>query len=58
VGVLATGISATAWVLAVLANAAMAGTDVSALLAVLPEPCGAQQPAKQVWMLLRGTAAA
>ena len=40
--VLATSITATARVLAVLANAAVAGTDVTALLAVLPEPCSRQ----------------
>jgi hypothetical protein len=37
--VLASSITATARVLAVLANATVAGTDVTALLAVLPEPC-------------------
>jgi hypothetical protein len=36
--VLATGITTTAGVLAVLANAAVARTDVPALLAVLPQP--------------------
>lgn len=37
--VLTTGITATTRMLPVLANAAVAGTDVSALLAVLPQAC-------------------
>lgn len=37
--VLATGISATSWVLPVLANTAMTGADVPALLAVLAQAC-------------------
>lgn len=40
--VLATSITATTRVLAVLANATVAGTDVTTLLAVLPEPCTQQ----------------
>ena len=38
--VLATRISPTAWMLPVLADTAMAGADVSALLAVLVQACG------------------
>jgi prephenate dehydrogenase len=38
--VLATGITATTRVLAVLANAAMTSTDMPTLFAVLPQPCG------------------
>lgn len=37
--VLATGVTATTWVLAVLAHTTVAGRDVSALLAVLLEVC-------------------
>lgn len=37
--VLATGVTATGRMLAVLANAAMAGADVTAVLAVVSEPC-------------------
>jgi len=37
--VLATSISATSWVLAVLADTTVASADVTTLLAVLPEPC-------------------
>lgn len=40
--VLATSITATTRVLAVLANATMAGTDVTTLFAVLPQPCRCQ----------------
>ena len=41
--VLATSVTATTWMLPVLANAAMASADVPALLPVLLEPC--RQPA-------------
>lgn len=37
--VLSTSITATTWVLAVLANTTMASTDVTTLLAVLPQSC-------------------
>lgn len=41
--VLSTGVTASTRMLAVLANAAMAGTDVPALLAVLPEACAQER---------------
>lgn len=40
--VLATGVTAASWMLAVLANAAVACADVPALLAVVLEPCRGQ----------------
>ncbi len=43
--VLTTGVTASTRMLAMLANAAMAGADVTAFLPVLPEPCE-QQPAQ------------
>jgi hypothetical protein len=50
--VLATSISATSWMLAVLANATVAGTDVTTLLAVLPEPCRRENTSKSAHRLL------
>jgi hypothetical protein len=51
--VLATSVTAAAWVLPVLADAAMTSADMTALLAVLPQPCTQQsgmvdQPASSV----------
>lgn len=46
--VLATSISATSWMLAVLANTTVASADVTTLLAVLPEPCKRNIPAAQL----------
>jgi hypothetical protein len=51
--VLATSISATTWMLAVLANTTVASADVTTLLAVLPETCGRQQSSSSAH---RGTA--
>jgi hypothetical protein len=46
--VLATSISATSWMLAVLANTTVASADVTTLLAVLPETCGRHTAAAQL----------
>ena len=43
--VLTTGVTATSWMLTVLANAAMAGADVPALLPVLLEACAPREGA-------------
>jgi hypothetical protein len=41
--VLATSVTAASWVLPVLADAAMTCADMTALLAVLPQPCTQQE---------------